>query len=649
MLPPQHLAVLGLGLLAVGGVACAVRGRLRLGLIVQAAGAALLGLAGTAVLLGADAFGAGFRSTPAPAIGIDALSGFFLLLLALVAVPACVCARDSLPSGRGGAALGCVTALFVAALAGVVVARDVVTFIGAWELMTLAPAAAILIARHDAEGRRTVFVYLAITHLGGVGVWLALLVLAGHGALGGVPLPAGGTATLVLIAATIGFATKAGLVPLHAWLPRAHPLAPSHVSALMSGAMVAIALYGLIRVLFEWVAPPPAWVGALLLAAGLVSALAGILHAVVQRDLKRMLALSTIENVGIATLGLGAALLLERAGDPAWSAIAFSAALLCLLSHALVKGLLFLCAGTIAGAVGSVDLGALGGLGARMPWTGGAFALAALGIAGVPPLAGFVAEWTLLQSLLHVALAGPGWMVLPGALAVAGLAATAAVALLCFVKAIGLVLLGQPRRPECADAREAPAGTRAALTALAACAVALALVAGPLLGELAELGPGTAPAVALGLDLPGTGGLPVVALTLALLAAVAACGLLAGRGRRAAPAPAWACGQPVGPELAWTPGGFTKLLTLTTAALLRPRRELVVERSERAGAVRRVSHSSEVPRLLDGALYAPILRAALAAATRARRLQSGSLRAYLIYLLALVAGLLALVRTGVLG
>lgn len=284
-----------------------------------------------------------------------------------------------------------------------------------------------------------------------------------------------------------------------------------------------------------------------------------------------------------------------------------------------------------------------------MPWTGGAFALAALAIAGAPPLAGFVAEWTLLQSLLHVALAGPGWMVLPGAMAVAGLAATAAIALLCFVKAIGLVLLGPPRRPECASAREAPAATRAALAALAACSVALALVAGPLLGQLAELGPGDAPAVALGLDLPGTGGLPVVAVTLALLAAVAAFSLLASRGRRAVSAPAWACGQPVGPELAWTPGGFTKLLTLTAAALLRPRRELVVERSERTGAVRRVSHSTDVPRLLDGALYAPIVRAALAAAAGARRLQSGSLRAYLTYLLALVAGLLALVRTGALG
>ena len=274
-------------------------------------------------------------------------------------------------------------------------------FLGFWELMTLVPAAAILVDRRDEAVRRAVFVYLAITHLGGAGVWVAMLILAHEGALGG-SLDAPGLQAVVAIAAIIGFGTKAGLMPLHSWLPRAHPVAPAHISALMSGVMIKVALYGLIRVLFEWAGPVPLWVGIVLLALGLLSAVGGVLYALVQHELKRLLAFHSIENVGIIALGLGASLVFDAVGQPQWSAIAFAAALLHTLNHAVFKALLFLGAGCLrASAVGSLELDRLGGLLRRMPWTGGTFLVGAMAIAGLPPLNGFASEWLTLQALLH--------------------------------------------------------------------------------------------------------------------------------------------------------------------------------------------------------------------------------------------------------
>ena len=198
--------------------------------------------------------------------------------------------------------------------------------------------------------RSAVYAYLAITHLGGVGVWIALLALASHGAIGdpsALAAAGSGAQTLVAVAALIGFGTKAGLIPLHSWLPRAHPVAPAHLSALMSGMMVKVAIYGLIRVEFQWLGATPQWLGLALLAIGLLSSLAGVLWALIQHDLKRLLAYSTIENVGIIALGLGASMLFADAGSETWAAIAFGATLLHVINHAIFKTLLFLGAGAI--------------------------------------------------------------------------------------------------------------------------------------------------------------------------------------------------------------------------------------------------------------------------------------------------------------
>jgi hydrogenase-4 component B len=645
------LLVTGLGAVALGGALTLSRATsFNAGLLMQAAGAAAVGLAGIWTLGSGSALGSDFASSFDPRLGVDGLSGLFLGTLGLVAAPALVFASRYLEGTLRGRLVAGLTAAFVLVLALVVCARDPLTFLTGWELMTLLSATVILVARGgDRAARQTVFQYLAVTHLGGVGTWVAILLLAQAGAVGN-PTAIGsgsGLQTAIALAALVGMGTKAGVMPLHVWLPRAHPLAPAPVSALMSGVMIKVALYGLVRVLVEWVGVLPLWFGTLVLAVGALSAVGGVVYALFQHDLKRLLALHSIENVGIIVLGLGACLILRARGAEAWSAFALGAALLHTVNHAVFKALLFLGAGAFERAAGSLELDRLGGLIRRMPWTGGAFLVGAMAIAGLPPLNGFASEWLTLQALLHVATYGNVGDGVAGAIALGALASTAALALFCFAKVVGLVLLGPPRTEAAAEAEEASAPMRTAVVFLALACVALGLAPGLLFGPLVGLAPwSNGVPTRAGLALPGTGSLSGVWIA-ALLVAVTA-GLLLLRGKRsAAPAPTWACGQPLEPALLWTSAGFTKPLRLVLEAVLRPQREIAV-RSE-GGVLREVSYSGHVPHLIEDRLYAPLERVALAAATHARRLQSGSLGVYVSYLAGLVLALLAAARLGWIG
>ena len=382
------LLLVGVLLLAVG-TAMPVVVPIRLGLSTQAAALTLIGLVGAIALWRGDRIGASFSAGLDPAFGVDRLSGVYLVMLGLVSGPVLVFASGYLGSSRRDRAVSVLTGVFLAMLVGLVCARDVVTFLASWELMTLVPAAIILIWHADRAARRSVFVYAAVTHLAGAGVWVAMLVLAEHGALSGHALAASSsTGVLVSVSALVGFGAKAGVVPLHVWLPRVHPIAPAPVSALMSGAMLNLALYGLMRVLMQWLDQPSVWLGIAVLALGAVSALVGILGALFQGELKRLLAFSSIENVGIVLLGLGASLALRAEGNAAWASIAFAAALLHMLNHAVFKALLFLAAGSIEHAVHGLELNRLGGLLRRMPWTGGTFLVAAGASRGSRPSAG---------------------------------------------------------------------------------------------------------------------------------------------------------------------------------------------------------------------------------------------------------------------
>ncbi len=640
----------GLSAIALGGLLSISRMMFRAGLIVQALGAVAVGVAGFWELGSRTPLGEGFTNVFAPRFGVDGLSGFFLGTLGLIAAPVLVFSLRYLEATRRGRATAALTAAFVLAMALVFCARDPLTFLAGWELMTLIPAAVILVARSaDRRSRKAVFVYLAVTHLGGAGTWIAVLLLAHAGAIGDpLAISSGsGLQIAIALAALVGMGTKAGVMPLHVWLPRAHPIAPAPVSALMSGVMIKAAIYALVRVLVEWLGVLPVWFGVLVLALGALSAVGGVLYALFQHDLKRLLALHSIENIGIIVLGIGACLILRARGADLWAAFALGAALLHTVNHAVFKALLFLGAGAFEKTVGALELDRLGGLLRRMPWLGGAFLVGAMAIAGLPPLNGFASEWLTFQALLRISLYGHVGDGTAGAIALAALAATAGLALFCFVKVVGLVLLGPPRTEAAAAAHDAPRVMRAAVVFLACGCVALGVAPGVLFGALVRLAPWapTEP-IRLSLHLPGTGSLPTTAIALLLVAVTS--GLVLLRGRRTAPAaPTWACGQLDAPALAWTSSGFTKPLRLVLEVVLRPEREITVQ--ERDGLVLEVAYSGRVPHLIEERLYRPTRRLSLIAAGQARRLQSGSLGMYVAYLIGLVLVLLVAARLGLIG
>jgi hydrogenase-4 component B len=644
------LLVAGLSAIALGGVLCVWRRPFSYGVWLQAGGSAGVAAAGFWTLGAQASLGDAFASTFSPRFGVDGLSGLFLGVLGLIAAPALVFAGRYLRPSVSGRAIGALTAVFVLALALVLCARDPLMFLAGWETMTLIPAVVILVSRNaDRRARQTVFNYLAVTHLGGAGTWIAILLLAHADAIGGHATIASGSGlqTAIALSALVVMGTKAGVMPLHVWLPRAHPSAPAPVSALMSGVMIKVALYGLVRVLLEWDGVLPVWFGVLVLGAGALSAVGGVVYALFEHDLKRLLAFHSIENIGIIVLGIGASLVLRARGADAWAAFALAAALLHTVNHAVFKALLFLGAGVFERAVASLEIDRLGGLLRRMPWSGGAFLVGAMAIAGLPPLNGFASEWLTLQALLHVSQYGHVGDGMAGALALAALAATAALALFCFVKVVGLVLLGAPRTPAVAAAEEPPLPLRAALVFLALVCIALGLVPGVLFGALVGLAPSSsAAATRLGLYLPGTGSLPTIGIALVLVGVTGALVLLRGS-RSAAPAPTWASGQVVEPALRWTSAGFTKSLRLVLEAVLRPERE-ISSRTE-AGVLQEVAYSGHVPHLIDERLYRPAERVAFRAARHARRLQTGSVGTYVVYLIGLVVVLLAAVRLGVIG
>jgi hydrogenase-4 component B len=621
------------------------------GLTLQALGIALIGVAGGLVVVGATSVGSQFSNGLGPTVGVDPLSGFFVAAIALVSSPALVYARGYLSGSHHARAIAMTSGVFVLGLVGVVVARDAVTFLMMWELMSVAPAIAIVLVSRSPETSRAVLVYLGSTHLAGVGVWLSMLVLAHLGAFAD---PNALAAQPVLVrsllagAALVGFGTKAGLMPLHSWLPRAHPAAPAHVSAVMSGMMIKVALYGLVRMLFEWLAPIPDWVAPVLLGAAALSCVAGVMYALMQHELKRLLAFHSVENVGIIALGLAAALLAATAGQRQLAALAFAAAMLHTLNHALFKSLLFLCAGSFQKQVGKLDLDRLGGLLRTMPITGTAFLAGSMAIAGVPPFNGFASEWLTLQALIQLALHGSAAGTALGALAAAALAATAALAVFCFVKVVGLVLLGTHRQKAAAASSEVSSSMTAPVMFLAGLCLAIGVVPGVVLSQIGHLSPyGPLPTSSLGFTLavPGSG----VFAPLAVAVFIGGCALVLQLARHqagtTAPSPMWICGQVPDSRLAWTSAGFTKSLRLVLAFVLRPRRTVSVEHD--GVLVHSVVHESEVPHLFDEALYRPALRRVLAVSRVLRRTQSGSLRAYLTYLLVTLAVVLALVRIGV--
>lgn len=423
---------------------------------------------------------------------VDALSAFFLLVVNLGGAMASL---YGLGYGRDESSPLRILPYFPAYLAGmnlVLLADDAFVFLVGWEFMSLASWALVLAHYRSADNARAAYIYLLMAGAGTMCLLLTFGLLAGPD--GGYAFAAMRThrlepaiAVLVTLLAIVGAGSKAGLVPLHVWLPLAHPAAPSHVSALMSGVMTKVAIYGFIRIVFDLVDDTVWWTSLILLALGGATAVLGMLYAVLQQDLKRLLAYSTIENVGIIFVGLGLSVAFRANDMPVFAALAMTAALLHVLNHSLFKSLLFLGAGAVLHATGERDMERLGGLIHRMPWTAFVFLSGCAAIAALPPLNGFVSEWLTFQAILvSPDLPQLGLKLMVPAVG-AMLAFSAALTAACFVKAFGIAFLGRARTPAAQEAHEADGFMLAAMSILAAMCVLAGILPGLLIDMLAPV------------------------------------------------------------------------------------------------------------------------------------------------------------------
>ncbi len=586
---------------------------------------------------------------------LDALSALFLMVIGGAAAGVSLFSAGYFRRAEGTPpGLMCFQYhVFLAAMALVVLADDAYAFMVMWETMALASFFLVTANHRSAEIRRAGYLYLLIAHLGALAILLCFGVLqanTGDYSFDNMRVqtlsPFWGSAAFLL--ALVGFGAKAGLVPLHVWLPEAHPAAPSPVSALMSGVMLKTAVYGFLRVTYDLLPDLLWWWGVTALAVGLVTALLGVAFAAVQSDMKRLLAWSSVENIGLIFAGIGLSVLFAAYGMPAVAALALTAALYHVASHALFKSLLFVATGSVLHATSERSLGRLGGLLRVMPWVGWASLLGVLAAAGLPPFGGFVSEWLLLQSFLFTPQLPNSFlnMLIPAVAAL--IALVAALAGYVMVKFYGVVFLGQHREPKLAQAHDAGLWERLGMAWLAAGCVLLGVLPAQGLHVLA-------PVVErlTGASLAGGGWLLVpVAVERAsygpvlFLAGVGASVVLAfllvrrlyhGRLRRAPP---WDCGFPwLTHRMQDTAEGFGQPVRQIFEPLYRMRRILPTAFDARP------RYEVEVGDHVWHWLYLPAARAVEATARFVGRLQRGRISIYLLYsFAALIAVLLWVTR-----
>jgi hydrogenase-4 component B len=588
---------------------------------------------------------------------LDALSAFFLFLLGGVAAGISVFAAGYLRPGEGTApGLQCLCYhIFVASMALVLVADDAYFFMMAWETMALSSFFLVTSEHRHAEIRRAGYLYILIAHIGAISILLCFGALqAGTGdytfdAMRTLQLPAG-WATVAFVLALAGFGAKAGIVPLHVWLPEAHPAAPSPVSALMSAVMLKTAVYGMLRVTLDLIGFPLWWWGVIALVAGLTSALFGIIFAAVQTDMKRLLAYSSIENIGLIITGFGLTLLFRGFGMGALAALALTATLYHCLNHAFFKSLLFLATGSVLHATSERSLGRLGGLVHRMPWVAWCALIGTVAIAGLPPLNGFVSEWLLLQAFLFTPGLPQGYVNMLVPVAAAAVALTAALSGYVMVKFFGVIFLGQPREARLAEAHDAGPWERTALLWLSGGCVALGLVPGTIIGLLEPI---TRNFTGYGIPSEGGGWLfvapiepdrasysPVlflaVATLLVLLAWLAVRIFYHGRARRAAP---WDCGFPwLNPRMQDTAEGFGQPVKVVFQPVFKIESEAPSPR-DRSPRYRETAEDR-----LWFWLYLPVARGIEHLTALVTVLQRGRISVYLMYSFATLLALLFFIR-----
>jgi formate hydrogenlyase subunit 3/multisubunit Na+/H+ antiporter MnhD subunit len=613
-----------------------------------------------AALLGSIAGGDCVLPLGLPWIGarfhLDALSAAFLVVVDLGGA---VASLYALGYGRYEAEPERVLPFYPAFLAAmnlVVLAADAFSFLVAWEVMSLASWGLVMAHHREPGNARAAYIYLIMASFGALCLLLAFGLLAGP--QGGYAFatmrahpPTAAVAALVLGLVVLGAGSKAGLVPLHVWLPLAHPAAPSHVSALMSGVMTKVAVYAFVRIVFDLAGPPAWWWSLPVLALGGATAVLGVLQALMQQDLKRVLAYSTVENIGVIFIGLGLALAFKAEHMTLAAALAMTAALLHVFNHSLFKSLLFFGAGAVQGATGERDLDRLGGLIRNMPQTALVFLAGCLAISALPPLNGFVSEWLTFQAILLSPRLDPWALKLMVPAVGALMALAAALAAACFVRVFGIAFLGRPRTTAATVAVETNRFSRAAMFVLAGLCLLAGVLPGLVIDALAPAARAT-----VGARIPAQMGqawlsiVPVAEarssynglLVLAFIAASAGlCAVVIHQfaSRQSRRAPAWDCGAPdPSPATQYTAVSFAQPIRRVFATMLLGARERVDMPAP--GELRPAQFVSIIPDPIWEGLYAPIAGGVGWVADRLNRLQFLTIRLYLSLVFFALIGLL---------
>jgi hydrogenase-4 component B len=590
-------------------------------------------------------------------VRLDPLGAFFGLIVSLLGVAISIYSLGYARGFYGRKNVGVLGAFFNVLLLAttlVFLSSNAFFFLIAWEIMALTAYCLVSFEHEHEETRNAGVLYFVMSHIGTACLILGFLLLfqasGGYGFDGfhalGEKMPPGKRDAVFLLF-LVGFGVKAGIVPLHIWLPAAHPVAPSNVSAFMSGVLIKTGIYGMTRVFFEFLGTPPNWWGVTVLTIGTVSAVLGVLYALMEHDLKRLLAYHSIENIGIILMGLGASLMFLHSGHPVLASLALIAGLYHTINHAVFKALLFLGAGAVLHATHTRNMEEMGGLAKRMRWTALFFLVGAVAISALPPLNGFVSEWLTYQSLLQGFGTTPSLIRLMFPLSGAMLALTGALAAACFVKAFGITFLAQPRSEHARHAQEVSFTMLLGQGILTAACVFFGLfptvflkLLDPVTQQLTGQQLSAQLSASSGLVLSGVaaqGGtvstLGITLMLLCLLPVPLVLWLFFARRARTRIGPTWACGQPgLTPQMEYTATGFSKPIRMIFKALFRPRREVQREYDFSPYYAKTIRFESHIEEVFQTRIYRPLNRLVLRLSRRLRALQAGSLQAYLIYI-----------------
>lgn len=603
---------------------------------------------------------------------VDGMSAFFMLIIGLVTLAVSIYSigySSEYYGKRSVKALGFLFNIFVLSMILVVASDNVFSFLVFWEAMSLA-SFFLVIYEHESEvSIRSGMTYIVMTHIGTaliLGSFLALYFQTGSLSFDSFRSPESPMPTyikdVVFVLALAGFGTKAGLVPMHVWLPQAHPSAPSNVSALMSAVMIKVAIYGLARVTLDFAAPTSpdsAWWGMLMVVAGSASALIGVLYAAIEKDIKRALAFSSIENIGIIILGLGLAVVFLSFDLQALAAVALLASMYHSLNHAAFKSLLFMGAGSVLFGTHTKNMEQLGGLAKKMPWTALFFLVGAVAISGLPPLNGFVSEWLTMQALLSSYQVPNVALQVSISFATIAFALTAGIALATFVRMFGATFLSRPRSKEAEHAKEVPKTMLAGMGVSAGLCVVFGILPFAATGMIASsFGLDSSvtsfdilavPYSVNGIETTSSMSMPAVAVMMGAAAAAIMGFVLATGARKTARKiySTWDCGfGELNERMEYTATSLSQPIRTVFRALYKPRMAISNDRHSESNPYMKKSIrvESETKDIFEDRLYQPAVKTTIAFFDRVRRIQTGRVNAYLLYVMITLALLLLLVR-----